>query len=74
LGIGTRLLEGLTQRAGGRRIFSIIGEDNPATQKIALRNRTKKVLTFYSRALEKPVGLWMPEATADELTTDRKAP
>ncbi len=74
LGIGTRLLEGLTARARGYRIFSIISEDNAATQKIAIRNRTKKVVTFYSRALEKQVGLWMPEATADEFLKDRKGP
>ena len=74
LGIGTRLLEGLTARAQGYRIYSIIGEDNAATQKIALRNRTKKVLTFYSQALEKTVGLWMPEATADEVMQHRKGP
>ena len=72
LGIGTRLLEGLTRRAADCRIFSIIGEDNLATQKIAIRNRTKKVLTFYSQALQKPVGLWMPEATADEVMQNRK--
>ncbi|MEE4114403.1 MAG: GNAT family N-acetyltransferase, partial [Desulfobacteraceae bacterium] len=46
LGIGTRLLEGLTQRAGGRKIFSVIGEDNLATQIIARRNRSKKVATY----------------------------
>ena len=72
LGIGTRLLEGLTARARGYKIFSIIGEDNLATQKIAIRNRTRKVATFHSRALEKPVGLWMPEQTADEIAADRK--
>jgi GNAT superfamily N-acetyltransferase len=73
LGIGTRLLEGLTARARDYKIFSIIGEDNLATQKIAIRNRTRKVATFYSHALEKPVGLWMPEQTADEIAADRKS-
>ncbi|MCF8052788.1 MAG: hypothetical protein K9L59_16220 [Desulfobacterales bacterium] len=67
LGIGTRLLAGLTARAQGKKIFSIIGEDNLATQKIALRNRTKKVAVFHSRALQKPVGVWMPEAVADAI-------
>ncbi len=72
LGIGTRLLEGLTARARGYRIFSIIGEDNVATQKIALHNRTRKVLTFFSQSLGKRVGLWMPEQTADEVLQNRK--
>jgi len=66
LGIGTRLLDGLTRRAGDRKIFSIIDEDNRATQKIAIRNRTRKVATFYSEQLEKTVGVWMPEWMIDE--------
>jgi GNAT superfamily N-acetyltransferase len=64
LGIGTRLLSGLTRRAGGRRLFSIIAEDNTATQTIARRNRTRKVVSFYSQKAGKPVGLWMPEEQA----------
>ena len=70
LGIGTQLLAGLTTRAQGKKIFSIIGEDNIATQKIALRNRTKKVAAFHSRALGKPVGVWMPESIADALAKE----
>jgi len=70
LGIGTRLLAGLTARAQEEKIFSIIGEDNIATQKIALRNRTKKVASFHSRALGKPVGVWMPESIADALAKE----
>lgn len=66
LGIGTQLLDGLTRRAGDRKIFSIIDEDNRATQKIAERNRTRKVATFYSEQLEKRVGVWMPEWMIDE--------
>jgi GNAT superfamily N-acetyltransferase len=45
MGLGTRLLEGLTKRAGDYKIFSIISEDNKATQTIALRNKTKKIAT-----------------------------
>ncbi len=71
LGIGTRLLAGLTARARGKKIFSIIGEDNIATQKIALRSGTKKVAAFYSRALQKTVGIWMPEAVADAFAKDQ---
>jgi GNAT superfamily N-acetyltransferase len=60
MGIGTKLLEGLTARVGKKKVFSIIGEDNVATQKIALRNQTKKVTTFFSERLEKEMGVWMP--------------
>ena len=63
LGIGTRLLEGLTQRAGERRIFSVISEDNEATKVIARRNRTRQVATYFSPQAGKPVGIWMPEGT-----------
>ncbi len=65
LGIGTRLLEGLTARAGERKIFSVIGEDNLATQIIARRNRSKKVATYFSDKADKPVGIWMPEWMID---------
>jgi len=61
LGIGTKLLEGLTSRAGQRKIFSIISEDNVATKKIAIRNRTRKVAGYYSERLGKRIGVWMPE-------------
>jgi len=61
MGIGTKLLEGLTERIGERKLFSIIGEDNVATQKIALRNKTRRVATFYSESLNKEVGVWIPE-------------
>lgn len=61
LGIGTKLLEGLTARAGKRKLFSIITADNVGTQKIALRNKTKQVASFYSERLGKEVGVWVPE-------------
>ncbi|RTZ95545.1 MAG: hypothetical protein DSY90_13145 [Deltaproteobacteria bacterium] len=65
LGIATRLLAGLTERAKDRMIFSLISEDNLATQKIALRNRTQKVTTFFSRKTGKQMGVWMPESMLD---------
>ena len=61
MGIGTKLLEGLTERIGNKKLFSIIGADNVATQKIALRNKTRRVATFYSESLNKEVGVWIPE-------------
>jgi len=61
MGIGTKLLEGLTARIGDKKLFSIIGSDNVATQKIALRNKTRRVTTFYSERLGKEIGVWIPE-------------
>ena len=63
LGIGTKLLEGETARAQaeGKKVFSIIAEDNIASQKMALRNQTRKVATFYSEQMKKQMGVWMPE-------------
>jgi GNAT superfamily N-acetyltransferase len=60
LGIGTSLLAGLTARAGGRKIFSVISEDNEATKIIAMRNHTRRVATYFSAKAGKPVGIWMP--------------
>ena len=66
LGVGARLLEGLTKRAGDRKVFSIISEDNLATQKIALRNNTRKLLVYFSEKLGKKTGIWMPEHMIDK--------
>lgn len=60
-GIGAEMLAGLTRRAGDYKIFSVIGEDNIPTQKMAMRNRTRKVATFYSERAEKQIGVWIPE-------------
>ncbi len=67
LGVGTELLGGLTSRAEDYHIYSLIREDDPATQKIALRNQTVKILTFASELTGKELGLWMPATTAAEL-------
>jgi GNAT superfamily N-acetyltransferase len=61
LGIGAQLLAGLTERAGEHAIFSVIAEGNVATQKMAIRNRTRRVATFYSSRAGKEVGIWIPE-------------
>jgi GNAT superfamily N-acetyltransferase len=60
LGVGRRLLEGLTARAGTSKVFAIIGEDNPATQKIARWNNTRKITTYFSEKTHKLMGIWMP--------------
>jgi len=61
LGVGAQLLGGLTERAGGYHIFSVIAENNIATQKMAMRNRTRRVAVFYSQRVEKEMGVWIPE-------------
>ena len=66
MGIGTRILEGLTARIGDQKLFSIIGSDNLATQKIALRNKTRQVAAFYSESMGKEVGVWVPEWMIDK--------
>jgi len=66
MGVGTRLLQGLTCRVKNHKVFSIIKEDNLATQKIALRNNTKKILTYISEKLNKEMGVWMPAAMIDQ--------
>ncbi len=60
LGVGRRLLEGLTARAGKYKIFAIIAEDNLATQKIARWNSTRKITTYFSETTNKQMGIWMP--------------
>jgi GNAT superfamily N-acetyltransferase len=66
MGVGTKILEGLTARAGDRKLFAVIGEDNLATQKIALRNRTRKVAAFCSERSGKAIGIWIPEWMVEE--------
>jgi GNAT superfamily N-acetyltransferase len=61
LGVGVKLLEGLTERAGEYKIFSVIAESNIATQKMAIRNRTRRVATFYSQRANKQMSVWIPE-------------
>jgi len=61
LGVGARLLKGLSKRARQYKIFSIISEDNTATQKIAKKNKTKKIAVYYSEKVGKELGIWMPE-------------
>lgn len=66
MGIGTTLLEGLTARIGEKKLYSIISSDNVATRKIALRNKTKNVATFYSERMGKEIGVWIPAWMIDK--------
>ncbi len=65
-GIASRLLAGLTIRAGGRKIYSVIGEDNIGGQKIALNNKTRRVAVFVSQKSGKKLGVWIPEAMLED--------
>jgi GNAT superfamily N-acetyltransferase len=67
MGIGTKLLEGLTARAGSHGIFSIISEDNEATKKIAIRNKTRKIASYFSEKTGKQMEIWMPEHMIESL-------
>ena len=66
MGIGAKLLEGLTVRADDVKVFSIIGEDNLATRKIAIRNNTRKIATYFSDKVGKEMGVWMPASMIDD--------
>jgi len=65
MGIGERLLDGLTCRATDVKVFSLISEDNLATQKIAIRNKTRKIAVYFSEKVGKNMGVWMPEHMID---------
>ncbi|MFO7885252.1 MAG: hypothetical protein R6U68_10545 [Desulfobacteraceae bacterium] len=59
--LASSLLSGLTSRAGEKRIYSIIGEDNIGGHKIAINNKTRKVAVYQSSMSGKHFGIWMPE-------------
>ena len=65
LGIGTRLLEGLTARATDVLVYSIIDEKNIAAQKMAIHNNTRQIAAYFSEKVQKNMGVWMPEKMAD---------
>lgn len=62
MGIGSRLLAGLTDRIGDRKLYSVIGEENIGGQKIAINNKTKKVAVYESAKTGKKLGIWIPES------------
>ena len=61
MGIGSRLLAGLTARIGDRKLYSVIGEENIGGQKIAINNNTKKMAVYESAKTGKKLGIWIPE-------------
>ncbi len=61
LGIGSSLLAGLTSRAGHRKLYAVIGEDNIGGQKMAINNNTRRVAVYQSKKTGKKLGIWIPE-------------
>lgn len=68
MGIASRLLKGLTDRIGDKKLYSVIGEDNIGGHKIALNNRTRRVAVYTSPKSGKKLGIWMPEWMIDKDT------
>lgn len=60
LGVGSQLIQDLVARAGDLKMFVIVGRDNKGGEQVLLRNRTRLVATYYSRLLDKEMGIWMP--------------
>ena len=61
MGIGSKLLAGLTARVQDKKLYAVILEDNIGGKKIALNNRTRRIAVYTSRKTGKTVGIWMPE-------------
>jgi GNAT superfamily N-acetyltransferase len=59
LAVGATLIRDLTARAEGRPIYVVIASDNPAAQALARGNDTHLRATYFSRILDKEVGVWV---------------
>ncbi|MEW5912890.1 MAG: GNAT family N-acetyltransferase [Thermodesulfobacteriota bacterium] len=60
LGVGGQLIKRLVARAGGLKMFVIVGRDNPSGEQVLAKNNTRLVTTYFSRLLGKEMGIWMP--------------
>lgn len=70
-GIGNALVQGLIARAEGRKMFIITGEENLAGQNLLARNNTRRVRTYFSQRLKKPMQIWMPQDQDPELGEEK---
>lgn len=61
MGIGSKMLAGLTARVGEKKLYSVIGEENIGGQKMAINNNTKRVAVYQSKKTGKKIGIWIPE-------------
>jgi GNAT superfamily N-acetyltransferase len=73
LEVGATLIQGLTERAGGRPIYVVIAQDNPAAQALARGNDTHLRATYFSPALGREVGVWVQHYD-DAPEEDRSGP
>ncbi|MBU1276907.1 MAG: GNAT family N-acetyltransferase [Proteobacteria bacterium] len=70
-GVGNALVQGVIARAGGRKMFIITGSDNLAGQNLLARNNTRRVRTYFSQRLNKPMQIWMPQDQDPELGEEK---
>ncbi|MCF8040932.1 MAG: GNAT family N-acetyltransferase [Desulfarculaceae bacterium] len=70
-GMGNALVQGIISRAGGRKMVIITGEDNLAGQKLLARNNQRRVRTYFSKRLNKPMQIWMPQEQDPELGEEK---
>ena len=61
MGIGSKMLAGLTARVGEKKLYSVIGEENIGGQKMAINNNTRRVAVYQSKKTGKKIGIWIPE-------------
>ena len=60
-GLGNALVQGVIARAQGRKMIIITGSDNLAGQQLLARNNQRRVRTYFSDRLNKPMQIWMPQ-------------
>ena len=70
-GLGNALVQGLVARCQGRKMFIITGADNLAGQNLLARNGTRRVRTYFSKRLNKPMQIWMPQEQDPELGEEK---
>ncbi|MBU4603626.1 MAG: GNAT family N-acetyltransferase, partial [Proteobacteria bacterium] len=70
-GIGNALVQGVIARAQGRKMVIITGSDNLAGQKLLARNNSRRVKTYFSKRLNKPMQIWMPQDQDPELGEEK---
>jgi len=66
-GVSNALVRGVIARSEGRKMIIITGEENLPGQKLLARNGQRLVRTYYSKRLDKPMQIWMPQDQDPEL-------
>lgn len=70
-GVGNALVQGVIARSQGRKMVIITGSDNLAGQKLLARNNQRRVRTYFSKRLNKPMQIWMPQDQDPELGEEK---